>query len=371
MSQQNSILSGDALQLLQQLISIPSLSKQEDKTTEAIETFFKERDIQPRRLENNVWISNRFFDPAKPSVLLNSHHDTVAANTTYTNDPYQPFIKDGRLYGLGSTDAGASLVCLLAAFLFYYHQPGLSYNLIFAASAEEEISGTNGIELLFKQKEFAELFKNQGSFAIVGEPTELQLAVAEKGLLVLDCKATGKAGHAAREEGENAIYKAMKAIDWFRAYRFDKVSESLGEIKMSVTSIQTDNKAHNIVPASCEFVVDIRVTDAYTHEEIIDIISSHVDIEIKPRSTRLRSSSIHMSHPIVKAGIELGKSTYGSPTSSDQALIPLPSLKCGPGFSGQSHSADEFIELRWIPEAVDFYIAWLGKLLTADSSNNH
>ena len=362
MIQKHSILSGDALRLLEQLISIPSLSKQEDKTADAIEAFIQTKGLQPTRLKNNIWLCNQYFDAAKPSILLNSHHDTVAANAAYTNDPHKPFIKEERLYGLGSTDAGASLVCLLATFLFYCHHTDLPYNLVFAASAEEEISGPNGIELLFKQNNFAGLFKTEGSFAIVGEPTELQLAIAEKGLLVLDCTAIGKAGHAAREEGENAIYKAMKAIEWFRTFRFDKVSETLGAVKMTVTSVHTDNTTHNIVPASCNFVVDIRVTDQYTHEEIMEIISKHVDVEISARSTRLRSSSINIKHPVVQAGTWLGKSTYGSATSSDQALIPLPSLKCGPGFSGQSHSADEYIEIRWIPQAVDFYIAWLEKL---------
>ncbi len=363
MSEAINILSSDALQLLQSLIAIPSLSKEEKGTADCIAAFLQERNIDIHRSGNNVWAVNEFFDAAKPTILLNSHHDTVAANAQYTRDPFSPAIEDGKLYGLGSTDAGASLVCLVAAFLYFYREKQLSCNIVLAATAEEEISGKEGIEKLFATGEFSKLFSHKDSFALVGEPTELHLAIAEKGLLVLDCTVYGKAGHAARNEGENAIYKAMEAIQWFQQYRFPKISESLGEVKMTVTSIHTENKAHNIVPASCNFVVDIRVTDAYTHEEIIETIQQNVDVVLKPRSTRLRSSSIGIEHPIVKAGIALGKQTYGSPTTSDQALIPLPSLKCGPGFSGQSHSADEFVEVRWIGEAVEFYINWLSLII--------
>lgn len=357
MSDAINILSKDALQLLQSLIAIPSLSREEEGTADCIAAFLEERNIAIHRNGNNVWAANHFFDAAKPTILLNSHHDTVAANAQYTRDPFRPAIEDGKLYGLGSTDAGASLVSLIAAFLHFYKAGDLAYNIVLAATAEEEISGKEGIEKLFAAAEFKKLFSHKDSFALVGEPTELQLAIAEKGLLVLDCTVHGKAGHAARNEGKNAIYKAMEAVNWFKTYRFPKVSDSLGEVKMTVTSIHTENKAHNIVPASCNFVVDIRVTDVYTHEEIIATIQQQVDAVLKPRSTRLRSSSIGMEHPVVQAGIALGKRTYGSPTTSDQALIPLPSLKCGPGFSGQSHSADEFVEVRWIGEAVAFYIS--------------
>ncbi|RYY47855.1 MAG: M20/M25/M40 family metallo-hydrolase [Chitinophagaceae bacterium] len=359
------ILAEEALKLLKQLVAVPSLSRQESGTAALLEKFFAERSIEHFRVKNNVWAVNKFFDPGKPGILLNSHHDTVAANARYTIDPYQPIVLDGKLYGLGTTDAGASLCSLIAAFLHFYDMPALRYNIVLAASAEEEISGTNGIDLLFRQKNFSELFTHPDSFAIVGEPTELQLAIAEKGLLVLDCVAHGKAGHAARDEGENALYKAMDAINWFRHYKFDKLSATLGEVKMTVTSVETDNKAHNVIPASCSFVVDIRVTDAYTHEAILGIIREHVEVDVQPRSTRLRSSSIDEHHPLVQAGLALGKLTYGSPTTSDQALINLPSLKCGPGFSGQSHSADEYIDLKWIPEAVEFYIHLLEKTLEA------
>jgi acetylornithine deacetylase len=358
----STILSDDALHLLKRLVAIPSLSKEETGTATCIAGFLTEKGIEYNREANNIWSVNKFFDASKPSILLNSHHDTVAPNSKYTRDPFLPMIEEGKLFGLGSTDAGASLVCLIAAFIYFYEKKDLAYNIVLAVSAEEEISGKDGIEKLFGEEKFRAFFAHPNSFALVGEPTELQLAIAEKGLLVLDCIAHGKAGHAARDEGENAIYKALQAIQWFRDFRFEKISTALGEVKMTVTSIATENKAHNVVPASCSFVVDIRVTDVYTHEEILAIIQQNVGVEIKPRSTRLRSSSIAMDHPVVKAGIALGKSTYGSPTASDQALIPLPSLKCGPGFSGQSHSADEFVEVRWISEAVRFYIELIERL---------
>jgi acetylornithine deacetylase len=357
------ILTDEALDLLQRVIAIPSLSKEEKGTADCIAHFLQDKNIDFHRTANNIWATNKFFDASKPSILLNSHHDTVAADSKYTRDPFLPIIEEGKLYGLGSTDAGASLVSLIAAFIYFFAVENLSYNIVLAASAEEEISGRDGIETLFNDEKFRAYFSHPGSFAIVGEPTELQLAVAEKGLLVLDCMAHGKAGHAAREEGENAIYNAVKAIEWFRDFRFEKISATLGEVKMTVTSIVTENKAHNVVPANCHFVVDIRVTDAYTHEEILNTIQQNLDVDVQPRSTRLRSSSIAMDHPVVRAGIALGKTTYGSPTASDQALIPLPSLKCGPGFSGQSHAADEFIEVRWIGEAVAFYTKWLDSLM--------
>ncbi len=362
MKAQIKILQNDAVQLLQSLIAIPSLSRQEEGTATRIAAFLEEKNISMHRNGNNVWAVNKFYDASKPTILLNSHHDTVAPNVKYTRNPFLPKIEDGKLYGLGSTDAGASLVCLLAAFQYFYYKENMAYNILFAATAEEEISGANGIEKLFASQDFVNYFLHKDSVAIVGEPTELQLAIAEKGLLVLDSVAYGKAGHAAREEGENAIYKAIKAIDWFQQYRFSKISEQLGEIKMTVTSIYSENKAHNVVPAICSFVVDIRVTDAYTHEEIVEEIKRNVDVEIKPRSMRLRASSISNGHPIVQAAVSLGKTIYGSPTTSDQALIPLPSVKCGPGFSGQSHSADEFVELKWIEEAIVFYIEWLEKM---------
>jgi acetylornithine deacetylase len=359
------ILYEEAVALLKELISIPSLSKAEDKTVDCIQNFLQQKNIPAFRLLNNVYCTNKFFDASKPTVLLNSHHDTVAANSAYSNNPLEAKIEADKLFGLGSTDAGASLVSLLATFLFFYEAKNLAYNIVFAASAEEEISGANGIEKLFNHNEFAEYFRHSNSFAIVGEPTQLQLAIAEKGLLVLDCTANGIAGHAARNEGENAIYKATRAIDWFQNYSFDKVSDLLGKVKMTVTAISTQNKAHNIIPAECTFTVDIRVTELYTHQQILEIIKQHVDVEIAARSVRLKSTGIDISHPIVAAGLSLGKQTFGSPTLSDKALIPLPTLKCGVGNSAQSHSANEFVLLKDIEDGINFYIALLQKLKQA------
>jgi len=356
-------LYNDAVSLLKQLISAPSFSKEEDKAAAIIEKFFAAKNIPSNRLLNNVWAVNKYYDEAKPTILLNSHHDTVKPNPQYTKDPFEPVVEDGKLYGLGSNDAGGCLVSLIAAFIYFYDKEDLNYNIVLAATAEEEISGVNGIEKLLNQEAPNSPFRGLGGFAIVGEPTLTNLAIAEKGLLVLDCMSTGKAGHAAREEGENAIYKAMKDINWFQTYRFPEISETLGPVKMSVTSIVTENKAHNVVPAECSFVVDVRVTDAYSHEEILETIKQHVQSEIKPRSTRLRSSKIEKNHPIVQAGIKSGKKTYGSPTTSDAALINAPVLKCGPGDSARSHSADEFIYLGEIKEGIETYIKILEQVL--------
>jgi acetylornithine deacetylase len=287
--------------------------------------------------------------------LLNSHHDTVRPNPAYTRDPFAPDEEDGRLYGLGSNDAGGSVVSLLAAFRYFNARPSLKYNLAIALTAEEEISGTGGIESILPKLPPID-------FAIVGEPTLTAMAVAEKGLLVLDCVAPGKAGHAAREEGDNAIYRAMEDISWFRNFRFPKVSETLGPVKMSVTMIRAGEQ-HNVVPAECQFTVDVRVTDAYTHEEILQTVSAHIQSTIRPRSLRLRSSSIDKNHPLVKAAGKLGKELYGSPTTSDQALISAPSVKVGPGDSARSHSADEFIYLEEIREGIRTYIGLLEQVV--------
>lgn len=356
------ILYNDAVALLKQLIATPSFSKEEDKTAAIIEQFFKARNIPASRLLNNIWAVNKHFDAAKPTILVNSHHDTVKPNPQYSKDPFAPVVEDGKLYGLGSNDAGGCLVSLIAAFIHFYGRENLRYNLVIAATAEEEISGAGGIEKLLALQDTGSPFRGLGG-AIVGEPTQTDLAIAEKGLLVLDCTASGKAGHAAREEGENAIYKAMQDMEWFKTYLFPKISETLGAIKMSVTSINTENKAHNMVPAACSFVVDIRVTDAYTHEEILETIKQHVQCDVKPRSMRLRSSKIEKDHPLVKAGIKLEKKTYGSPTTSDAALINAPVLKCGPGDSARSHTADEFIYLNEIKEGIETYINILQQVL--------
>jgi acetylornithine deacetylase len=339
----------DAVELLQKLIATPSFSKEEDMTADIIKQFFSLRNIASNRLLNNVWCINKHFDETKPTVLLNSHHDTVKPNAGYTKYPFAPTIEDEKLYGLGSNDAGGCLVSLITTFCYFYDKENLKFNVIIAATAEEEISGKNGIESILSSLPKID-------FAIVGEPTLTNLAIAEKGLLVLDCTSTGKAGHAARGEGENAIYTAMHDIEWFKSYQFSKVSETLGPIKMSVTSINTENKAHNVVPAMCSFVVDIRVTDEYTHEEILEVVKQNVQSEVQARSTRLRSSKIEKDHPLVQAGIKLGKQTYGSPTTSDAALIPAPVLKCGPGDSARSHTADEFIYLKEVEEGINTYI---------------
>lgn len=344
-----------AAELLRNLIRVPSLSREEKGTADVIEQFFRDNGVETRRQLNNVWAFNKHYSKKKPTILLNSHHDTVKPAGAYTLDPYEPIEKDGKLFGLGSNDAGGALVALIAAFLYFHEDKKLKYNLLLAATAEEEISGKNGIELVFPGFGPVDL-------AIVGEPTEMHMAIAEKGLMVLDCQVKGRPGHAARDEGENAIYNAIRDIEWFRNYQFAKVSEYLGPVKMSVTVIKAGSQ-HNVVPDLCEFTVDVRTTDAYTNEEILKIIRQHVSCEVKPRSVRLRASSIDKDHPVVKAGIALGRKTYGSPTTSDQALLPVPSLKMGPGDSARSHSADEFIYLDEIREGIPVYIRLLEQVL--------
>ena len=348
-------LTTKAVTLLKTLIEIPSFSKEEDKTADVIADFLTAEGVTIYRELNNVWAYNKYYDANKPTILLNSHHDTVRPNKDYTRDPFKATVEDGKLYGLGSNDAGGCLVSLIAVFLQYYHEEYMEYNLCIAATAEEEISGNNGLEYVLPKLEKLD-------FALVGEPTQMHLAVAERGLMVLDCKAKGKSGHAARDEGENAIYKALQDIEWFQSYEFPKVSEAFGKIKMSVTQIQAGTQ-HNVVPAECDFVVDVRVTDAYTNEEVLDFIKSKVSCEVYARSTRLKPSSISKTHAIVQAGIGLGRQTYGSPTTSDQALLNIPSLKCGPGDSARSHTADEFIYVEEIEEGISLYLQMLTKVL--------
>jgi acetylornithine deacetylase len=345
-----------AIDLLKKLIVTPSFSKEENKTAAIINEFLLSKNVATEVYLNNVWARNKYFDKAKPSILLNSHHDTVKPNKGYTIDPFSPIEKDGKLYGLGSNDAGGSLVSLIAVFLYYYNRTDLKYNLIIAATAEEEISGHNGVEALLPQL-------GKIDFGIVGEPTKMQMAIAERGLMVLDCIAHGVAGHAAREEGDNAIYKAIKDIEWFQTFRFDNISELLGPVKMSVTVIETENKAHNVVPPQCKFVVDTRVNELYTFEEVLLIIKENVQCEVQPRSIRLKSSSIAKDHPLVKAGINLGRKYYGSPTTSDKALMNFPALKMGPGDSARSHTADEYIYIDEIKEGIGLYIQLLNQLL--------
>ena len=356
MSTDVNILYEEAVQLLKQLISTPSFSKEESETAAIIGKFLALKGIAASRVGNNIYALNQHFDAAKPTILLNSHHDTVKPNKGYTVNPFQPIETDGKLFGLGSNDAGGCLVSLIATFVHFYPQQHLKYNLVLAATAEEEISGTGGIELTIPHLPAIDC-------AIVGEPTQMQMAVAKRGLMVLDCMAYGKAGHAARNEGENAIYKAIHDIDWFQNYRFEKNSDLLGPCKFSVTSIETENKQHNVVPAQCKYIVDVRVNELYSFEELLQHIKANVQSEVTPRSTRLRSTSISLEHPLVKAGLELGRTYYGSPTTSDKALMPFPSLKMGPGDSARSHTADEFVYLDEIKEGIGLYVEVLNKII--------
>lgn len=347
-------LTNDAIELLKRLIATPSFSKEENQTADLIQNFFSDRNIPYSRLENNIWSRNQHFNKELPTVLLNSHHDTVKPNASWTKDPFEPLIEEGKLYGLGSNDAGGPLVSLLATYMYFYYRTDLPLNIVFAATAEEEISGKNGIELLLPK--LAPI-----AFGIVGEPTQMHLAIAEKGLLVLDCVNHGISGHAAREEGENAIYKALKDIEWFSTYQFPKISDTLGPIKMSVTGIKAGTQ-HNVVPDRCEFMVDIRATDAYSLEETLTIIKRHVSCEVTPRSVRLQPSGISENHPIVRAAKSLNRLTYGSPTLSDQALMLFETVKMGPGDSARSHTANEYILITEIKEGIKIYINTLNML---------
>lgn len=347
-------LQQDAVSLLQQLITIQSFSKEEDKTAEAIQLFFENKGIQTNRLLNNIWVKNKNFDPNKPTILLNSHHDTVKPNKQYTRNPFSPDIEDGILYGLGSNDAGGALVSLAACFLHFYEREDLKFNLIYAATAEEEISGNDGVEVLLPH--LGNLY-----FGIVGEPTKMDIAIAEKGLFVIDCIAHGKSGHAAREEGENAIYKALKDIEWFRTFEFPNESEMLGKVKMSVTIINAGVQ-HNVVPESCQFTVDIRTTDKYDNQQALKIIQEHISCQVVPRTTRLNPSFVPKEHPLVQCGITLGRQIYASPTTSDQALMSgFFTFKMGPGDSARSHTADEYIYVDEINKGIEIYIELLDK----------
>jgi acetylornithine deacetylase len=350
------LLQSEAVGLLKKLIATPSFSKEENDTAELIGEFFERHKIPCFRVGNNIYAKNKHYDPSKQSILLNSHHDTVRPNKSYTIDPFVPLEKEGRLYGLGSNDAGGCLVSLLAVFLHFCQNENLSHNVVFAASAEEEISGVNGIELVLP-------YLGQIDFGIVGEPTRLEMAIAERGLMVIDCTANGRSGHAARNEGENALYKAMDDIHWIRNHSFAKKSELLGESRMTVTVIETENRQHNVIPSQCKFVIDVRVNELYTFEEILESLRNNLKSQFKPRTTRMKPTSISLEHPLVKAGIALGKGYYGSPTTSDKALMPFPALKMGPGDSARSHTADEYIYLEEIKQGIEFYINLLNQFI--------
>ena len=343
----------DAVALLQQMIAISSLSKEEKSLADFLGRYIEIKGYVAVRKENNVWILSPGFDPARPTVLLNSHIDTVKPVAGWVRDPFRPSIENGKLFGLGSNDAGASIVSLLHVF-FFLTQKQQSYNLIFAASAEEEISGKNGIEALLQELPKVD-------FAIVGEPTGMNMAVAEKGLMVLDCTVHGQAGHAARNEGDNAIYKALPIIDWFKTFDFAKKSDLLGAVKMTVTQINAGTQ-HNVIPDKCSLVVDIRSNEMYSNQEILDEVRKHVSCDVVPRSTRLSSTATPLNHAIVKRGRELNRAVFGSPTLSDQAIMPFPSLKMGPGDSARSHTADEYILVNEISEAIEVYIQLLDGL---------
>jgi len=341
------------IDLLAKLIATPSFSKQENQTADLIADFLMNKGFQVERHLNNVWVKSPDFQDNKPTILLNSHHDTVKPNAGYTRNPFEPSVEEEKLYGLGSNDAGGALVALLETFCRVATSPQ-PYNLIYAATAEEEISGANGIAAILP-------VLGKIDVGIVGEPTQMQMAVAEKGLIVLDCTVHGKAGHAARHEGINAIYEALPDLEWFKTFQFPKISPMLGAVKMTVSVIQA-GKQHNVVPDVCQFTVDVRTTDAYTNAEIVEIIKQHIKADVIPRSLRLNSSHIDINHPLVQKGIALGLKYYGSPTLSDQALMPFPTLKIGPGDSARSHTADEYIYIDEIWNGVEIYCQLLNGL---------
>ncbi|MDR1679111.1 MAG: M20 family metallo-hydrolase [Prevotellaceae bacterium] len=343
----------EAIDLLKKLIAIPSFSKEEAALADFLQNHIESLGYEVFRKDNNLWLMSPAFELSKPTLLLNSHIDTVKPVQGWSSDPFIPIEKNGKLIGLGSNDAGASLVSLLYSF-FTLSAKNQPYNLIFAATAEEEISGANGIENLLKELPNIDI-------AIVGEPTNMQPAIAEKGLMVLDCTTFGKAGHAARNEGENAIYKALPDIEWFKNHRFEKTSDLLGEVKMSVTMINAGTQ-HNVVPDRCSFVVDLRSNEYYSNQELLDEIEKSVQCEVRARSTRLNSSSIDKNHAIIQKCISMGLQPFGSPTLSDQALMPFPSLKMGAGDSARSHTANEFIFIEEIENAIQTYIELLDGL---------
>jgi acetylornithine deacetylase len=345
----------EAIELLKKLIQTPSFSSEEDKTALLIEAWFIENEIPFERNNNNIWAYNLHFDKSKPTLLLNSHHDTVNPNQGYTIDPFSAIVEGDKLFGLGSNDAGGCLVSLIAAFTNLHKAENLSHNIVIVASAEEESSGQNGLNSVLK-------FLPELDCAIVGEPTQMQLAIAEKGLVVLDVQVLGTASHAAHVNLDNPIMKTIGILEWFKNYQFDKVSQVLGPVKATVTQINA-GKQHNVVPSECNLVVDIRVNEKYTNQEIVDIINLNIEAVVKPRSLNLKASSIPENHGLVQAGIALGRTTYGSPTLSDQSVLECQSLKLGPGNSLRSHTSNEFIYLSEIEEGIEIYVKILSAFL--------
>lgn len=342
----------DTIDLLKNMIRIPSFSRDEGAVADFLERWMLTEGFEARRLGNNLWIESGPAD-GRPTILLNAHIDTVKPASGYTRDPFTPEIEDGCLYGLGSNDDGGSLVALLETYsrLIQKEQP---YRLIFSATSEEEVSGKGGLDLILPELGLID-------FGVMGEPTGMRMAVAERGLMVLDCTAYGKSGHAARNEGVNAIYKAIEDIQWFKSHSFDRVSDFLGAVKMSVTQINAGTQ-HNVVPDRCTFVVDVRPNGMYTNPELLEMIKSSVSCEVKERSTRIGSSHLPMDHPAVVRGLSLGLEPFGSPTTSNQALCHFPTLKIGPGDSARSHSADEYIRLDEIGDGIETYVALLDGL---------
>lgn len=343
------------IDLLKKLISTLSFSKEEENAAKIMRDFLDGHGIPFETLENNTWAYCKHFNKNKPTILLDSHIDTVKPAKGYSLDPFTPIEEGDKLFGLGSNDAGGPLVSLLATFVHFYERDNLPYNLIFAATAEEEISGKNGLVIVLPKI-------TPVDFAIIGEPTKMELAIAEKGLLVIDCYAHGESGHAAREEGDNALYKAVGDIQKLRAFKFEKHSEILGPVKISVTQIEAGTQ-HNVVPDTCHFVLDVRTNEFYSNEEAAKIIEGIIASEVKPRSFRLNSSGISMNHPFVQLAKHKGIKIYGSPTTSDQAIIPFSSVKMGPGDSSRSHTANEFIYKSEIFSGIEKYIELLEELV--------
>lgn len=341
------------INLLQQLIAIPSLSREETAVADFLETWLREQGLEPHRCGNNLWCRHG----SGPAVLLDAHIDTVKPASSWTRDPFTPSVEGDRLYGLGSNDDGASVVALIQAYRELTAKPQ-PYTLLLSLSAEEESSGRNGLEISLREMEAA---CGPIAFGVFGEPTSLEMAVAEKGLMVLDCSVKGKAGHAARNTGINAIYEALPAIDWFRHKQFPKVSPLLGPVKMTVTQIQAGSQ-HNVIPDLCTFVVDIRSNGLYTNEELLELIQAEAPCQAQARSVRLCGSSIEEGHPLVQRARELGIPCVGSPTLSNQALCRFPSVKLGPGDSERSHTADEYVNMSDIAKATAIYVQLLDGL---------